>query len=69
VVRDRKQVIPVATYLDGEYGHSNISIGVPAIIGRNGVEEIIELDLNDEERQVFEKAVESVKGAISGIEI
>jgi malate dehydrogenase len=69
VVRDRKQVIPVATYLDGEYGHSNISIGVPAIIGRNGVEKIIELDLNDEERQVFEKAVESVKGAISGIEI
>ncbi len=69
VVRDRKQVIPVATYLDGEYGHSNVSIGVPAIIGRKGVEKIIELDLNDAERQVFEKAVESVKGAISGIEI
>ena len=69
VVRDRKQVIPVATYLDGEYGHSNVSIGVPAIIGRKGVEKIIELDLNDTERQVFEKAVESVKGAISGIEI
>ena len=69
VVRDRKQVIPVSTYLDGEYGHSNITIGVPAIIGKKGVEKIIELDLNDEERQVFEKGVESVKGAISGIEI
>jgi len=69
VVRDRKQIIPVATYLDGEYGHSDVTIGVPAVIGKKGVEKIIELDLNDEERQVFEKGVESVKGAISGIEI
>ncbi|NQV39772.1 MAG: malate dehydrogenase [Nitrosopumilus sp.] len=69
VVRDRKQVIPVSTYLDGEYGHSDVTIGVPAIIGKKGVEKIIELDLNDEERKVFDKAVESVKTAISGIEI
>ena len=69
VVRDRKQVIPVATYLDGEYGHSNVTIGVPAVIGKKGVEKIIELDLNDEEKQVFEKGIEGVKSAISGIEI
>lgn len=69
VIRDRKQVIPVATYLDGEYGHSDVTIGVPAVIGRKGVEKIIELDLNDDEKQVFDKAVESVKSAISGIEI
>jgi len=69
VVKDRKQVMPVATYLDGEYGHSDVTIGVPAVIGKKGVEKIIELDLNDEEKQVFEKGVESVKGAISGIEI
>ena len=68
VVRDRKQVIPVATYLDGEYGYSDVTIGVPAVIGKKGVEKIVELDLNDEEKQVFDKAVESVKGAISGIE-
>ncbi|MBA4448020.1 MAG: malate dehydrogenase [Nitrosopumilus sp.] len=69
VVRDRKQVIPVATYLDGEYGHSDVTIGVPAVIGKKGVEKIIELDLNDEEKQVFNKAVENVKGALSGVEI
>jgi malate dehydrogenase len=69
IVKDRKQVMPVATYLDGEYGHSDVTIGVPAVIGKKGVEKIIELDLNDEEKQVFEKGVESVKGAISGIEI
>jgi len=68
-VKDRKQVMPVATYLDGEYGHSDVTIGVPAVIGKKGVEKIIELDLNDEEKQVFEKGIESVKGAISGIEI
>ena len=69
VVRDRKQVIPVATYLDGEFGHSDVTIGVPAVIGKNGVEKIVELDLNDEEKQMFDKGVESVKSAISGIEI
>ena len=69
VVKDRKQVIPVATYLNGEYGHSDVTIGVPAIIGRNGVEKIIELDLNDDESKGFDKAVENVKSAISSIEI
>lgn len=69
VVKDRKQVIPVATYLNGEYGHSDVTIGVPAVIGRNGVEKIIELDLNDEETKGFDKAVDNVKGAISSIEI
>ncbi len=69
VVKDRKQVIPVATYLDGEYGHSDVTIGVPAIMGKNGVEKIIELDLNDEEKQAFDAGVKSVKDAISGIEI
>ena len=69
VVRDRKQVIPVATYLDGEYGHSDVTIGVPAVIGKNGVEKIIELDLNDEERTMFDKGVANVKDALSGIEI
>jgi len=69
VVRNRKQVIPVATYLDGEYGHTDVTIGVPAVIGKNGVEKIIELELNAEERQVFDTGVQSVKSAISGIQI
>jgi len=69
VVRDRKQVIPVATYLDGEYGYSDVTVGVPAIIGKNGVEKIIELELNEQEKKVFDSAVQSVKTAISSIEI
>ncbi len=69
VVRDRKQVIPVATYLDGEYGHSDVTIGVPAVIGKKGVEKIIELELNAEEKQSFDTGIQSVKSAISGIQI
>ena len=69
VIRDRKQIIPVATPLDGEYGHSDVTIGVPGIIGKKGVEKIIELELNDEEKQVFEKGITNVKNAISSIEI
>lgn len=69
VLNDTKQVIPVATYLDGEYGYSDVSIGVPAVIGKNGVEKIVELDLDSSEREWFKKGVESVKGAISNLEL
>ncbi len=69
VVNNRKRVIPVATYLDGEYGYSDVTIGVPAVVGSNGVEKIVELDLNDEEKSMFQKGIESIKSAISSIEI
>lgn len=69
VLRDTKQVMPVSTYLDGEYGYSNISIGVPAVIGKNGVEKIVELDLDAYEKEWFKKGIDSVKTAISGIEL
>jgi len=69
VARNTKQVIPVATYLDGEYGYSNVSIGVPAVIGKNGVEKIVELDLDSNEKEWLKRGVESVKSAISGLEI
>ena len=69
VLNNTRQVIPVATYLDGEYGYSDVTIGVPAVIGRNGVEKIIELDLDSNEKEWFKKGVESVKGAISNLEL
>ena len=67
VVRDTKQIIPVATCLDGEYGYSDVSIGVPAVIGRNGIEKIIELDLDSNEKDWFKKGIDSVKTAISNM--
>lgn len=67
ILKDRKRVIPVATPLDGEYGHSDVSIGVPAVIGRRGVEKIIEIDLNQQEKEWFNKGVDGVKNALAGI--
>ena len=69
IVNSKKLVMPVSTYLDGEYGHSDVSIGVPAVLGNDGVEEIIELELNNDEKEWFEKGVKSVKDAISGINL
>lgn len=69
VVRDQKKVIPVATALEGEYGFSDITMGVPAVIGKNGVEKIIELELNDEEKNSLQKSADSVKSAISNLNI
>ena len=69
VLNDKKQVMPVSTYLDGEYGYSDVSIGVPVVLGKNGIEKIIELELNDTEKEWFENGVKSVKDAISGVNV
>ena len=69
IARDKKQVMPVSTPLDGEYGYSDITVGVPAVIGKRGVEDIIELDLNEKEKESFSKSIESIKNAISTLEI
>lgn len=66
ITRDRRQAVPVSACLEGEYGHSDVAIGVPAVIGRNGIERIIELDLTDAERQAFEAGIRNVKDAVSG---
>ncbi len=69
IVKDRKEILPVAAYLSGEYGVKDVCIGVPAVLGKDGVEEIIELELNEEEKELFEKGVENVKDAIAGISL
>ena len=69
IVNDKKQVMPVSAYLDGEYGYSDVSIGVPTVLGKQGIEKIIELELNDNEKDWFENGVKSVKDAISGVNV
>ena len=54
----------VSTYLQGEYGYSDVSIGVPVILGRNGVERILELSLRPETKKRFEKSVLIIKDSI-----
>jgi len=67
VLRGRNRVMSVSTYLQGEYGFSNVSIGVPVVLGRNGVERILELELTPEAKQLFEKSVSIVKEAIASL--
>jgi malate dehydrogenase len=64
MTKNKKQVIPVSTYLEGEYGISDLCIGVPVVLGSNGIEKIIELQLNEFERAIFDLGVTSVKEAI-----
>jgi malate dehydrogenase len=63
-LRDKKRVLPCATYLDGQYGQKGLFLGVPVVIGAAGVEHVVEIELNKEERAMFEKSVASVKSLI-----
>jgi malate dehydrogenase len=63
-LRDKKRVLPCATYLDGQYGQKGLFLGVPVVIGAAGVEHVVEIELNKEERVMFEKSVASVKSLI-----
>ena len=60
-IRDEKKLLPCAVYLDGEYGVKNIYAGVPAIIGKNGVEKVEEINLQNNEKNEFNKSVDAVK--------
>ena len=70
ILHDQKRIIPCSVMLDGEYGQSDICIGVPTIIGKNGWEKIMDLNLNDMESASFKKsasAVRTMNEALSGI--
>ncbi|MFC4739784.1 malate dehydrogenase [Flavobacterium ponti] len=61
ILNNQKRMIPCSVMLDGEYGQSDICIGVPCIIGRNGVEEIVDVQLNDAEKALFAKSADAVR--------
>jgi len=61
IIKNQKKMIPSCVALEGEYGQSDICIGVPAIIGRNGVEKVVELELTAEEKELFEKSAAAVR--------
>lgn len=60
ILNDTKETYPCAVLLEGEYGYENIVAGVPIVLGKNGCEKIIELDLNNEQKEQFQKSVSSV---------
>ena len=66
-LKDKRKILPVAAHLNGEYGVNGLYIGVPAIIGKNGVEKIIEVKLNAAENVMFKRSVEAVRKLIDAI--
>ncbi len=67
IVRDQKRTLGVSAYLNGEYGKKDICIGVPCCIGKNGIERIIELDLNRQEQEAFSASCESTRSLITQV--
>lgn len=61
VLHDQKRVIPCSALVEGEYGESDICIGVPCLLGKNGIEKIIDVKLNEEEKALFAKSAEAVR--------
>jgi malate dehydrogenase len=64
IIRDKKLVIPVSALLEGEYSTNNLCIGVPAVIGSDGLERILELSLNEYEKNIFNKGVLDIQQAV-----
>ncbi|MGB0681522.1 MAG: malate dehydrogenase [Magnetovibrionaceae bacterium] len=63
-LKDKRRVLPVAAYCDGEYGLNGIYVGVPCIVGANGVEKVVEIEMDAEERAMFDHSVDAVTGLI-----
>jgi malate dehydrogenase len=67
IVHNKRRLLPCITMLEGEYGQNDVAIGVPVVLGENGVEKIVELDFNTDEQQAFNTSAEVIKGLIAEI--
>ena len=67
IIHDQKKMIPCSVLLEGEYGEKDLCIGVPVILGKNGIEKIVELDLNADEKAKFKASAESVRGNVNAL--
>ncbi|MCK0126728.1 malate dehydrogenase [Gelidibacter sp. F2691] len=63
-LNDQKRVLPCAAYVDGAYGLDGFYVGVPTVIGANGIEKVIDIDLSKDEQAMFDKSVDAVKGLV-----
>lgn len=68
ILKDQQRVLPSIAYLEGEYGMEGLYLGVPTVLGANGIEKVIELDLTDEEKKALEKSAQSVRAVMDVLE-
>ncbi len=64
ILKDQRRVLPAIAYLEGEYGYRDLYLGVPVILGGNGIEKVIELELREEEKMALDRSVESVRNVM-----
>ncbi|WGH26320.1 MAG: malate dehydrogenase [Candidatus Bostrichicola ureolyticus] len=69
IIKDSKRIFPCCAWLQGEYGLKNIYLGVPVILGKNGIDKILELKLNDEEMNLLNKSAKHIKNMIKVIDL
>lgn len=69
ILKDKKRIMPVVAYLEGEYGYHDLFLGVPVILGGEGIERIFELELSQEEQAALDKSADSVRNVISVVNV
>jgi len=69
ILKDKKRILPSCVYLDGEYGLKDICFGVPVKLGSKGIESVIQIDLNEDEKKLVAKSAESVKKSIAELKL
>ena len=68
VLHNEKLLLPCSVMLEGEYGHEDVCVGVPVILGKDGVEKVVELELNEEEKALFDASVAACKNTNAALE-
>jgi malate dehydrogenase len=69
ILKDKRRILPAIAYLEGEYGYHDMYLGVPTILGGNGLERVIELDLTEEEKQALDKSAQSVRKVMGLLDV
>ena len=69
IVKNKRETMPLSAYLEGEYGFKDICIGVPAILGKEGIEKIVELEFSEQEERAFKESAEKIRNIISSLGI
>ena len=67
-MKDEKRIFPVCAWLEGEYGMKDIYLGVPVKLGKTGIEEVIELELNEQEKELLNNSAAAVRGVMSSLD-
>jgi malate dehydrogenase len=69
IIRDKKRILPCAAYCDKEFGVGGYFVGVPCVLGTEGVERVIEVELDPEERKMFQTSVDHVKELVAAVKL